>query len=1197
MHFSQRTLRALLCLAAFAGVLSAQSQSFAILPGPQSTSTTIPVYSADPFALQTTITGLPQGAFQILPKQDGTKYYVISNTAGSGITVVNNNFQLPRQIASTITAAPTLAAMSPDSRRLVIIAGSSVYLIDTAFDTVVGSAMNVSGTPVDIAFSQDSLRAFILSTNGQNAVVTPIDLSINSMGTALTLTTSGSATSLSTGPNGLLYLTALNAVIEINPRTLQRTTTDNAFISVNGSPGKLVFTNDGRYALAVSQTPNTGALAYIFDLVNRTATQVSRASQSGVTRLDKIAIAGDNRIYAWSKDNTTLYEMGLAGGLNPSGLQFALPTTAVNGFGLSNEYPAKSLILENTINGQNTFVKVDPITYEQNPSRYPVPADAGTNVQFVGLTPSSGATQMRPFNTKQTLTAGAYSLPMVVRLLDAQGRPVNNALVTYTANNSSLTFDPTSTTFTNSDGYAQAYVKMPANPGVYQVQASVATILTPATFELTIPGSGPGTPCVSNCGSSALSIYSGNGQLISEQNIAKQLMTVIAKDPSGNPVAGQVVTFAVTQGYGTLQCPGIGDTFDYIPTGTCTNNGLSIDVLTDTTGRAGVKYLATSIFGQSFAPTIITATSGTANVNFVITTVLVARANGGGQASLPVAYLYKPEPESSGFRVLRGAAGTTIAQGVQVQVVAADGPQLGQPIPNVALNVGPLNAGDPTKVPSARCVGGTPLTDAQGIATCDVVLGPVVTSSPTAIDVNVGGVIGTSLVTVVVTQGPPSNIVLVAGNNTSARPGQQVVLRGRVVDAAGSPIANVPVTWAVSQGSGTLTSAATTTDASGEAQATVTLGSNPGTVVVRMTAGTAPNQATGNFNLTVQATISAVNTISGGGQTAVVNQAFGNAVVVQVLDNNNLPVSGVPVQFTVASGSATLGTPNATTDANGRAQTTVTAGGAAGPITIRASAGGRTADFALTARLPGPTIDLNSFRNGASGAIGLTPCGIAIASGAGLATGTVGTVQANPFIGPLPTTLSNVSVDVNGIPAPIFWVSNTATGGEAVAFQTPCEVTAGAATVTVRVGGGNTVVQNVPVSKYQPGIFETVINGQKWAVLLHSDGSYVTPDNPAQRGETLTLFATGIGPVATGTGKVGTGQVSNALIAVGVNNAGVRSEQPVYMPGAVGLYTIKFDVPADTQPNTRAPLGLIVTDPSDPNAQSVYAQGSFFPII
>ena len=69
------------------------------------------------------------------------------------------------------------------------------------------------------------------------------------------------------------------------------------------------------------------------------------------------------------------------------------------------------------------------------------------------------------------------------------------------------------------------------------------------------------------------------------------------------------------------------------------------------------------------------------------------------------------------------------------------------------------------------------------------------------------------------------------------------------------------------------------------------------------------------------------------------------------------------------------------------------------------------------------------------------------------------------------------------------------------------------------------------------------------------------------------------------------------IIAVGVNNAGVRSEQPVYMPGAVGLYTIKFDVPADTQPNTRAPLGLIVTDPSDPNAQSVYAQGSFFPII
>jgi uncharacterized protein (TIGR03437 family) len=137
-------------------------------------------------------------------------------------------------------------------------------------------------------------------------------------------------------------------------------------------------------------------------------------------------------------------------------------------------------------------------------------------------------------------------------------------------------------------------------------------------------------------------------------------------------------------------------------------------------------------------------------------------------------------------------------------------------------------------------------------------------------------------------------------------------------------------------------------------------------------------------------------------------------------------------------------------------------------------------------------------------------------------------------------SLAGIGIAVNGIPAPIYWVSNTAAGGEAVAFQTPCEVSPGSAMVAVTYNGGTKSIPNVSVAALQPGIFETIIGGKRYAVLLHvSDGSYVTPDNPARRGEQLKMFATGLGPISptTVTNRVGLGgQTPSAIITAGLNN-------------------------------------------------------------
>ncbi len=1189
MSSSRFLVRGILCLAIVAGIASAQS--VAILPGSQGTSTTVPVYTADPFGPQTTISGVPEGVYDILPKPDATKYYLIANAPGTPITVVNQSFGNPRQIATAISAVPTVARLSPDGKRLVVVAGTAAYVIDTATDSILNiGGYAITGTPVDLTFSQDARFAFILSANGSSAIVTPIDLSFLSVGTKLTITTSGTVTGIAVAPNGLLYVSATNALIEVNPRTVAKTA--NGTIQVNGTPGRVSFTSDGRYAIALNQTPQTGA-AITFDLTTHTSNLVSAANLQGAV-LDRILIASPQRIFAYSSQNHTLYELSLAGGITQTALRNAIPATAVNSFAVSDETTAKSIYLTAQSGGNLNFYKLD-LASNALLNQTTITADTGHIVKWAGVSPTSGASSIQGFNTTQTVSQSSTSLPLVVRVVDAQGRPVFGALVTYSAP-SGITLS-SATAFTNSNGFAQIYATVGTTPGAVQIQATTQNVVTPIAFNITVPGEGGG-PCLSGCTASNIKIVGGTGQIISEQQIAHELMMVEVDDANGNPLANQKVSFSVTQGSGTIQCSGIGDQFPYVPTGTCSSDGLTVTANTDQNGRAGVKYLSTSIFGQSFAPTVVTAASGVGSVNFVITTVLVARPNGGGQASLPVAYILKPTQGADGLRVLTGAAGATIPDAIEVQVVAADGPQSGQPIPNVALNV--QGSGDAATTPSAHCAGGAVLTDSEGVASCDLVMGGVLTASPVALTVNVGSAIQTPLVAIVVTQGPPSKIQILQGNNQSGKAGQQIVLRAKVTDQGGNPTTSVPVSWQVTQGSATLGGSSTQTNAVGDAQTTVTLGGSPGNVLVKLTAGSGANTATATFTLTVNITIGGVAAVSGGGQTAVTGQAFTNPLVVKVTDNSQQPVQGAQVTYSVTSGAATIGTATVTTDAQGQASTTVTAGSTAGPITITATSGGSSTQFTLTARLPGPNITTASFRNGASGAAGLTPCGIAIVSGSGLAASVRGTDQANPFVGPLPYTLDGVSLDVNGVPAPIFWVSNTQQGGEAAAFQTPCEVTPGSASVVVRVNGTSTTVSEVSVTKYQPGVFTTMgSDNVPYAVALHADGSYVTQSNPAQRGEQLKLFLTGLGSVtpSTATNRAGTGdQMVMGAVTVGLNNAGVPVIGSEYLPGAIGIYVVTFQVPQDTQPGTQRPVGFIISDPGDPAAQAIYANGSFIPI-
>ncbi len=99
---------------------------------------------------------------------------------------------------------------------------------------------------------------------------------------------------------------------------------------------------------------------------------------------------------------------------------------------------------------------------------------------------------------------------------------------------------------------------------------------------------------------------------------------------------------------------------------------------------------------------------------------------------------------------------------------------------------------------------------------------------------------------------------------------------------------------------------------------------------------------------------SVLQIVSGDGQEAVVGQSLADALVVGVLDQNDVPMEGVAVTWATASGDLVDSGP---TDASGRASADWTLGTEAAAVTATASVGSMEVTFDATA-LPGPVADL-----------------------------------------------------------------------------------------------------------------------------------------------------------------------------------------------------------------------------------------------
>ena len=126
--------------------------------------------------------------------------------------------------------------------------------------------------------------------------------------------------------------------------------------------------------------------------------------------------------------------------------------------------------------------------------------------------------------------------------------------------------------------------------------------------------------------------------------------------------------------------------------------------------------------------------------------------------------------------------------------------------------------------------------------------------------------------------------------------------------------------------------------------------------------------------------------------------------------------------------------------------------------------------------------------------------------GQSLAVNTVSISAEDLSGGTLPIALigANVVVLINNIPAYMWYVSPTL-----VNVLIPADLIAGPATLQLEVDGKYGPPAAINLSATAPALFQT---DATTILATHADSSLVTASSPAQAGEVIVLWATGLGP-------------------------------------------------------------------------------------
>jgi uncharacterized protein (TIGR03437 family) len=170
---------------------------------------------------------------------------------------------------------------------------------------------------------------------------------------------------------------------------------------------------------------------------------------------------------------------------------------------------------------------------------------------------------------------------------------------------------------------------------------------------------------------------------------------------------------------------------------------------------------------------------------------------------------------------------------------------------------------------------------------------------------------------------------------------------------------------------------------------------------------------------------------------------------------------------------------------------------------------------------------------------------------------------------PLPTSLGSTSLTANGQPVGLLSVAPNA-----ITFLMPW-ATAGAGKIKLKatVGGADSNEITVRAAAASVGYFSAAGDGLGMILATHLDGSQITASSPASAGETIILYATGLGALSSFVAEYDWPASANPTsVPVQADVAGIQAT--VIYAGAApeypGVYQINIVIPPTATPSAGA---------------------------
>ena len=456
----------------------------------------------------------------------------------------------------------------------------------------------------------------------------------------------------------------------------------------------------------------------------------------------------------------------------------------------------------------------------------------------------------------------------------------------------------------------------------------------------------------------------------------------------------------------------------------------------------------------------------------------------------------------------------------------------------------------------------TATTDENGVATATLT---AATSTGTAtVSAASGDVSGSTDVPFVT--GAAANIKVSADPATLTADGSSTsAVTAQVTDANGNPVAGAEVSFATTAGA--IAPATATTDANGEATATLTAGIAVGTATV--TAST--NGVSDSVDVTFVAGPAANVAVSAEPTTLPADGSSTSTITAAVTDANGNPVAGQSVSFATTLGNVAPAT--GTTDANGMATATLTAASGPGTATVSATAGDASGSATVEFIASGP----------ASVSVSADPTTL-IADGASTSTisAQVTDANANPVVGEtvsFATTAGTIDAtavtDANGVAVATFTAGTTvgtatitATAGEASDTVDVTLIAGAAANMTITANPVSVPADGTTASTIAASV--TDANGNPIAGATVS----LTTDLGTLTAPSITTDANGEGTATITSAVTGTATVLGNLgtLSDSVEVSFTATDEPVVINDKVALDGVNTGFSSTPEPN--APAGV-----------------------